>query len=107
MPEPPRIFLSYARSDGKAFAATLRRQLESHDFSLFQDIANLEGGQDWWQHIDKALHTVEFMVLVLTPAAIKSTYVEKEWRLARQEGVCVVPGDAGDRIYYLEIIDDK
>ncbi len=90
MIEGPRIFLSYARSDGGEFARTLRARLET-SFSLFQDVASLEGGRDWWRQVEEALLTVEFMVLVLTPAAVQSKYVEKEWRLARQLGVCVVP----------------
>jgi hypothetical protein len=31
------------------------------------------------------------MVLVMTPAAMGSEMVRKEWRYARQQGVCVYP----------------
>jgi hypothetical protein len=34
---------------------------------------------------------VEFLVLVITPAAIASGNVQKEWRYARQQGVCIYP----------------
>jgi len=87
----PRIFLSYARSDGEAFARALRRRLESEGFSLWQDRTRMEGGKDWWEQIDAALRVVEYMVLVLTPAAVRSDIVVREWRLARQRGVCVIP----------------
>ena len=44
-PAAPRIFVSYARSDGKAVAAELRRRLQDeHGFPLWQDLADLEGG---------------------------------------------------------------
>ena len=38
-----------------------------------------------------AIDSVEFLILVMTPAATTSGNVEKEWRYARQQGVCVYP----------------
>ncbi len=87
----PRVFLSYARSDGEQFAARLRHQLEAKRIPLWQDRIGMEGGRDWWQQITEALDVVEFMVLVMTPAAMPSEMVRKEWRYARQQGVCVYP----------------
>ena len=92
MPDRRRIFVSYARADGEMFAKNLRRRLaEDHGFSLWQDRSDMEGGKDWWQQIVEALKSVEYLVLVMTPASMRSDIVRKEWRLARQEGVCVVP----------------
>ncbi|MDH3672402.1 MAG: TIR domain-containing protein, partial [Gammaproteobacteria bacterium] len=94
MPESsqPRIFVSYARSDGKDVARRLRQRLiDEHGFSLWQDLADMEGGRDWWLQIMEAIRSVEYLVLVMTPAALASDVVRREWRLARQEGVCVVP----------------
>ena len=51
----------------------------------------MEGGRDWWLQITAALDRVEFMALVMTPSALKSPTVHKEWRYARQQGVCVYP----------------
>src|SRR5437763_15954984 len=51
----------------------------------------MEGGRDWWLQIKDALDVVEFMVLVMTPAAMQSKMVREEWRYARQQGVCVYP----------------
>src|SRR6266571_7420313 len=87
----PRVFLSYARSDGEQFAARLRHQLEAKRIPLWQDRIGMEGGKDWWLQITEALDTVEFLVLVMTPAAMRSETVRKEWRYARQQGVCVYP----------------
>ena len=87
----PRVFLSYARSDGEQFAAELRERLEAEDIPLWQDRVGLEGGKDWWQQIKDALDVVEFMVLVMTPAAMQSKMVREEWRYARKQGVCVYP----------------
>ena len=90
----PRIFISYARSDGENFARNLRRRLiEEYSFAVWQDRTEMRVGEAWWQQIVAALTNehVEHMVLVMTPAAMRSDMVRKEWRLARQEGVCVLP----------------
>jgi len=90
----PRIFISYARDDGEEFARKLRRCLvEDHGFSVWQDRTEMQVGEAWWQQIESALRNehVEYLVLIMTPAAMKSEMVRKEWRLARREGVCVLP----------------
>ncbi len=85
------VFISYARSDGEEFANDLRERLEKESIPLWQDRVGMEGGRDWWLQITEALDQVEFMALVITPNALKSETVRKEWRYARQQGVCVYP----------------
>src|SRR5512142_2971550 len=87
----PKVFISYARSDGEAFATALRERLEAASIPLWQDRVGEEGGRDWWLQITQALDQVEFMVLIMTPRAMQSEMVRKEWRYARQRGVCVYP----------------
>lgn len=89
--ESPRVFLSYARADGERFATQLRQRLLDENIPLWQDRIGMEGGKDWWLQITEALDVVEFLVLVMTPAAMGSETVRKEWRYARQQGVCVYP----------------
>ena len=92
-PGDPRVFLSYAREDGEAFATRLRKRLEQDEpeITLWQDRAGMEGGVGWWRQIEEALHRVRFLVIVMTPAALASEVTRREWRLARQEGVVVYP----------------
>ena len=89
-PDAPRIFLSYSRRDGHQVAARLRKKL-APKFSLYQDLVNLEGGNDWWDQLKKAIAEVEYLILVITPRALESKYVAQEWSFARQQGVCVIP----------------
>jgi len=91
MQHKPRIFLSYSRQDGEAFARKLRKKLEANNLPLWQDVISMEGGRDFWLQITGALDEVEFMVLVLTPGAMQSPIVRKEWRYDQQQGVCVYP----------------
>jgi WD40 repeat protein len=94
----PRIFISYARRDGQRFADSLRRRLEDGGFGIWQDIASMEGGRDWWEQISKAIKQVEYLVMVMTPGALASRYTAMEWKLARQEGTCVLPVFGGEEI---------
>ena len=90
---PGRIFVSYSRRDGAAFARDLRIMLEQEGLSVWQDVVALEGGQDWWSQIENALRSKELQhfVLVVTTAALESGVVKQEIRLARQEGKSVSP----------------
>jgi hypothetical protein len=86
------VFISYSRSDGECFAHRLRMRLEKGGIPLlWMDRIGLEGGRDWWLQITEALNKVEYMVLVMTPNALCSPIMRKEWRYARQQGVCVYP----------------
>jgi WD40 repeat protein len=87
----PRVFLSYARSDGESFARALRERLEAEGVPLWRDREGMEGGRDWRQQIQAAIDRVEFLVLVMTQAAVRSELVRWEWRYARQRGVAVYP----------------
>lgn len=104
MTDGPRAFLSYAREDGEAFAARLRARLQTEEpeITLWQDRSEMEGGVGWWKQIEEALEKVSFLVIVMTPAALRSANTGKEWRRARQAGVCVYPvkGVPGDQIDY-------
>ncbi len=87
----PRVFVSYARRDGEAVARDLRERLQAQGIPLWRDREAMEGGRDWWLQITEALDRVEFLVLVMTEAALQSELVRREWRYARQRGVCVYP----------------
>lgn len=93
MPPTPRngVFISYARSDGEQLASELRLRLAGEGIALWRDREEMEGGRDWWLQITAAIDSVEFLLMVMTPAAVQSTLVRNEWRYARQRGVCVYP----------------
>ncbi|MEJ2541302.1 MAG: TIR domain-containing protein [Gemmatimonadota bacterium] len=93
MPGRPKIFVSYARADGEAAADHLcaRLEAEAPDLEFWRDRYEMEGGKDWWNQITRSLDEVEFVVLVMTPAALESTACRAEWRYARAQGVCVYP----------------
>lgn len=85
------VFISYARDDGEKFAKLLLQKLKAEHISAWMDRTGMEGGDDWWRQLTEALDKVEFMALVMTPEALTSDIVRREWRYARREGVCVYP----------------
>jgi hypothetical protein len=94
---PASAFISYARADGEEVASALRERImrEQPGISLWQDRAQLYGGVGWWQQIEQALRQVSFLIIVMTPAALRSETTRKEWQYARQQGVCVFPVKGG------------
>lgn len=95
-------FISYARADGESAARTLhaRLQADAPDVRAWLDRYEIEGGVGWWNQIEEALDRAEFLLLVMTPAAMHSENTRREWRSARQRGVCVYPikGAADDAL---------
>lgn len=93
MAEKSGLFISYARKDGEAFASALRERLsrEAPELRVWQDRPEIEGGVGWWLQIEEALARVEYLVIVMTPAVVDSEVTRKEWRAARQIGVCIYP----------------
>ena len=84
-PTNPRIFITYDPSD-LAFAREVQAVLQAAGISLYRDLADLEGAQDWWRQVETTIKVVDHIILVLTPKALRSHYIPGEWRLALEEG---------------------
>ena len=86
-------FISYARADGEAAARRLHARLvaEVPEVPAWLDRLEIEGGVGWWRQIETQLDRAEFLLIVMTPAALASPHTRQEWRAARQRGVCVYP----------------
>ena len=87
------VFISYAREDGEA-AAERSKPAWPRTLPMCRtwlDRHEIEGGVGWWHQIEQQLDRAEFLILVMTPAALRSENTRREWRSARQRGVCVYP----------------
>jgi hypothetical protein len=74
----PEVFLSYARADGEGKAAALRGCLRPEiDINIKQDRLFLEGGVGWWKQITAPIDSVDFLVPLMTPAALASGNVQR------------------------------
>ena len=86
-----RIFLSYALKDGTEAAARLRSDLMSAGFSVWQDIEDMQGGKAWKAQLRQALREVDAVVVLLTPEAVASKYVEWEIEMAQMVEKTIFP----------------
>ncbi len=87
-----RIFISYSRADLQ-FVRQFRDDLLGAGLTVWHDLKDLGAGL-WWSQIEDAIvgrEAIEHMVLVVSPSAIASRIVEREWRVARREGKSVSP----------------
>ncbi len=84
------VFISYARADER-YATELRHRLANEpDIAPWQDRISMSPG-DFEDQIKAGIDASDYLVLVMTPAALRSSWVEKEWRYARESGRCIVP----------------
>jgi WD40 repeat protein len=86
----PRIFISYSRADGRAFAEAFERRLEGAGIKSWRDLKSMEG-DDIRPQVLNAIENVEHFVLILSRRALDSNWVEREWRQARLLGRKVSP----------------
>lgn len=84
----PDAFLSYSHvDDGDSFITTLRSLLETEmqirlgrRFDIFQDIDNIQAGEDFGDVINEALDDTALFIPILTPSYFNSDYCRKELR---------------------------
>lgn len=84
------VFISYARSDERYATELMTRLAGEPDIAPWQDRISMSPG-DFEDQIKAGIDQASYFVLVMTPGALRSRWVEKEWRYAREQGRCVVP----------------
>ena len=85
-----KTFLSYAHADAE-FAHALARNLELRGIDVWVDQLKISAGSDWDECIEDALLDRQFFLIILSPAAVKSSEVKGELRLALEEAKRIVP----------------
>jgi hypothetical protein len=76
-----RIFISYSRKDS-AFVRRLAGDLEKAGYDVWWDVSDLRGGDDWVRVIPAAIESSDYIIVVLSPDAVISEWVEKEYTQA-------------------------
>ena len=87
------FFISYAWDDGRAYAVKLAEKLRSEGFICFLDTQEFRRGLDWRIEGLRALRKTSRMLLVGSPAALKSEPVLYEYRNFKNRESFVVPID--------------
>lgn len=78
-----RVFISYARRDGAAFAEELLHGLEVAGFDAFLDRHDIAAAEDWEARLGALIQSADTVVFVLTPAAASSERCA--WEIDRAE----------------------
>jgi hypothetical protein len=81
------VFISYAREDGDPFARRLLETLPiEKEFTVWRDIERLTSLDDWRSQLRQALFGTDAVVVLMTPGAASSKFVELEYEVAKTLG---------------------
>jgi serine/threonine protein kinase len=87
--QPQHLFISYSRRD-KDFALALREHLGNNGFTLWIDDA-IEHGDQWFNEIHDAIKNSAAFLVIMSPEAEKSEWVQKEILLAKRYKKAIFP----------------
>lgn len=85
-----QVFMCYARED-EDFVLKLAGALKQRGVPIWIDQWDIPGSADWDEEVERALAGSSHLVVVLSPASMKSREVRGEWRAALDDGKPVVP----------------
>jgi TIR domain len=85
-----RLFVSYSRHD----SSTVRRlveALEAEGHDVWIDTDDIRGSERWRSSVATAIRASDVVLLVVSPAAMASSSVEREISVAAEESLRIVP----------------
>jgi|GEM_PF-6773633 len=83
------IFISYSRKD-QEYAIKLSAELRKRNFTVWID-GDIPQGTRWFTEITKAIVECMAIIVIMTPDAEASEWVEQEIMLARNEKKLIIP----------------
>ncbi len=83
------IFVSYSRTD-QDYTRRLAEDIRHRGFDVWMD-DRIDFGDRWWRTIVKAIRESSAVVVVMTPEAEQSEWVEREILLAQRERKPIMP----------------
>ena len=86
-----QIFISYSRVDAVNFAEKTYEDLSKEGHDVFIDTEKIPGGELWWKNIQKHIFMCDLFVVIVTPAALRSEWIEKEVLQAQRENKRIIP----------------
>jgi len=111
-PRVPSVFLSHSQKDATV-AASLHARLKSEGIFSWLDEAELRPGDSLIGKIQAAIAEVDYVAVLLSPAAVASPWVQKEVEVALNQEIsgrrvkvipilvepCAVPSFLSDKLY--------
>lgn len=84
------IFISYAHDDS-VFAERLAHDLHDAGYEIWIDFRGIRIGTEWEQAIFKGIEGCDFVIVCLTPNAVRSDWVRREVLMARSRHKAIIP----------------
>jgi len=72
-----QVFISYSRKD-LSFVDKLAADLKNAGVDVWYDVSGIGGGSRWRSEIENALRSSQYVIVVLSPDAVTSEWVERE-----------------------------
>jgi hypothetical protein len=86
----PRIFISYSSKD-EDFVKRLYDKLRASGQPVWLNTESIPKGERWYDEMVKGLTETDLMILILSPDAIKSKWVQQEWKTFLETQKAVLP----------------
>ena len=97
--DPRQVFISHAKEDA-AFARKLAEDLREEGWRVWIAPESIRPGEKWVEAIDRGLETSGVFVVVLTPAAVDSRWVNTETDAAiemqHEDAITFIPLDVAE-----------
>ncbi len=84
------VFISYSKKD-IGFARHLRRLLERQGFGVWMDETELVPSSQWWPEIEHNIETCAAFLVIMSPSARGSRWVEREILYAEDQNKPIFP----------------
>jgi formylglycine-generating enzyme required for sulfatase activity len=85
-----QVFISYSRKD-LSFVDKLAADLKNAGVDVWYDVSGIGGGSRWRSEIENALRNSQYVIVVLSPDAITSEWVEREFLFASNLKRKIIP----------------
>jgi uncharacterized membrane protein len=85
-----QVFISYSRKDID-FVKRLASDLKKTGVAVWWDISGIPPGTEWPKRIQDGLENSDYFIVVLSPDAIQSPWVRKEYTFAQIENKPIFP----------------
>ena len=85
------VFISYGRSESKAFANRLYQRLLKEGLDVWFDQNDIPLGVDFQDQIDDGIERAHSFIFIISPHSVKSAYCLKEILLAVKRGKRIIP----------------
>jgi formylglycine-generating enzyme required for sulfatase activity len=85
-----QIFISYSRKD-IAFIDKLAADLKKSGLDVWYDVSGIAGGDRWRSEIENALRNSQYVLVVLSPDAVLSQWVEREFLFSNNLQKKIIP----------------